>query len=82
MELPEKYSDEFSIDYEKDCVSVGMVLYSAIDGTIHRITDSSSMSVELLDTWQKEYWKISKKEANELLYIDFFPLKLKGHYPE
>ena len=82
MQLPEKYSDNYRIDHDRDTVNVGDVVYYAPDGVIHCITDSSSHSFELLDTWQNEHWKTSKEDIQENLYSDYFPVKLTGYYPE
>lgn len=81
MKLPEKYSDEYKIDYDKDVITPGVSLYYAPDGVIHRVTDSSPMSFELYDTHKDEYWEISGLELRGDLFTDFFPLKIVGHYP-
>jgi len=82
MKLPEKYSDEYRIDWERNKVNVGNIVYYAPDGVIHEITNSSQMTFELFDQWQKEHWKASKEDIQDSLYEDWFPVKLTGYYPE
>jgi len=81
MELPNSLNDEYSIDYDKDTVTVGMMVYCATEGEIYNVVNESRFSFELQnENWDS--WIVSKDDIQETLYQDFFPVSLTGYYPD
>ncbi len=75
MHLPDKYSGEFSIDYDKNIINEGTYLYYPIDGTLHYVKEVTPTEFILHDEWQNEQWAVEGYRFRSNLFEDFFPLK-------
>ena len=74
MQLPQHIAIDYSIDYDRDSLEKGDMVYYACDGSKQTVKAVSDSKVVLYDHFNEIEWVANKTDYANTLFSDFFPL--------
>lgn len=76
MQLPPIHKDDYCIDWDRNDVSTGDMMYFAPDGTIHQVRAVSQNHIIAFEIDEKTEWVMERRTEDNVnaLYSDIFPI--------